>query len=88
MGTEVKALLAILIFFALAEPAAACRRFSIWRYNFPQPPCPIASPEAQAAPAPVAPDIPLPDLTEINWGETGDGRLAAIGKLRALSGAR
>ena len=44
-----RSLLAILIFFALAEPAAACRRFSIWRYNFPQPPCPIASPEPQAA---------------------------------------
>ena len=58
---------------------------SIWRYNFPQPPCPIASPEAQAAPAP---DIPLPDLTKINWGETGDGRLTAIGKLRLLSNGR
>ena len=29
-----------------------------------------------------------PTLTEINWGETGDGRLAAIGTLRALSGGR
>ena len=82
-----KALLVILIFFALAEPAAACRRFSIWHYNFPQP-CPIAGAEAQAAPAPAAPDIPLPDLTEINWGEIGDGRLAAIGMLRALSDNR
>jgi hypothetical protein len=43
-----KALLAILLFFALAEPAAACRRFSIWHYNFPQP-CLIARPEGQAA---------------------------------------
>jgi hypothetical protein len=75
-----KALLAILLFFALAQPAAACRRFSIWHYNFPQP-CPIARAEAQAAPA--APDIPLPDLTKINCGENGDGRLAAIGILRA-----
>jgi hypothetical protein len=33
-----RSLLVILIFFALAEPAAACRRFSIWRFNFPQPP--------------------------------------------------
>jgi hypothetical protein len=82
------ALLAILIFFALAEPAAACRRFSIWHYNFPQPPCPIASSEVQAAPLAVAPDIPLPDLTEITWGETGDGRLVAIGKLRVLSSDR
>ena len=82
-----KALLAILLFFALAEPAAACRRFSIWHYNFPQP-CLIARPEAQAAPVPAAPDIPLPDLTEIIWGETGDGRLAAIGKLRVLSSGR
>jgi hypothetical protein len=82
-----KALLVILIFFALAEPAAACRRFSIWHYNFPQP-CPIARPEAQAAPAAAVPDIPLPDLTEITWGETGDGRLAAIGKLRVLSSGR
>jgi hypothetical protein len=79
-----KALLAILLFVALAEPAAACRRFSIWHYNFPQP-CSVARPEAQATPAPAAPDIPLPDLTEINWGETGDGRLVAIGKLRVLS---
>ena len=82
-----KALLAILLFVALAEPAAACRRFSIWRYNFPQP-CPIARPEAQAAAALAAPDMPLPDLTEITWGETGDGRLAAIGMLRALSNGR
>ena len=82
-----KALLVILIFFALAEPAAACRRFSIWHYNFPQP-CLIARPEAQAAPAPAAPDIPLPDLAKITWGETGDGRLTAIGKLRVLSSGR
>jgi hypothetical protein len=54
-----RSLLAILIFFALAEPAAACRRFSIWHYNFPQP-CLIARPEAQTAPAPAAPDIPCP----------------------------
>jgi hypothetical protein len=83
-GAGMKSLLVIIIFFALAEPAAACRRFSIWHYNFPQP-CLIARPEAQAATAPPAPDIPLPDLTEITWGETGDGRLAAIGMLRALS---
>jgi hypothetical protein len=82
-----KALLAILLFFALAQPASACRRFSIWHYNFPQP-CPIARPEAQTAAVPAAADIPLPALTEINWGETGDGLLAAIGRLRALSGAR
>jgi hypothetical protein len=31
-----RSLLAILLFFAPAEPAAACRRFSIWHYNFPQ----------------------------------------------------
>jgi hypothetical protein len=82
-----KALLAILLFVALSQPASACRRFSIWRYNFPQP-CPIARAEAQASPAPAAPDMPLPDLTEITWGETGDGRLAAIGILRALSDGR
>jgi hypothetical protein len=82
-----KALLAILLFFALAQPAAACRRFSIWHYNFPQP-CLSDRPEAQAVPAPAAPDIPLPDLTEITWGETGDGRLTAIGKLRVLSSGR
>ena len=83
-----RSLLIILIFFALTEPAAACRRFSIWHYNFPPPPCSIASPEAQAASAPAAPDIPLPDLTEIIWGETGDERLIAIGKLRVLSSDR
>jgi hypothetical protein len=87
-GAGMRSLLVILIFLALAEPAAACRRFSIWHYNFPQPPCPIDSPEAQAAPAPAAPDIPLPDLTEIIWGETGDGRLVAIGKLRVLGSGR
>jgi hypothetical protein len=43
--------------------------------------CPIASSEAQAVPAPAAPDIQLPDLT--TWGETG-----AIGKLRVLSSGR
>jgi len=86
-GAEMRSLLAILIFFALAEPAAACRRFSIWHYNFPQP-CSVARPEAQAAAAPAAPDMPLPDLTEITWSETGDGRLAAIGLLRALSDGR
>ena len=83
-----RSLLVILIFFALAEPAAACRRFSIWHYDFPQPPCPIARAETQAAPAPAAPDIPLPGLTEIIWGETGDVRLVAIGKLRVLSSGR
>jgi hypothetical protein len=82
-----KALIAILLFFALGEPAAACRRFSIWHYNFPQP-CRIARLEAQAAPTLGAPDMPLPDLTEIIWGETGDGKLAAIGMLRALSDGR
>ena len=87
MGTEIRSLLVILIFFALMEPVAACRRYSIWHYNFPQP-CLSDRPVAQAAPAPAAPDIPLPDLAEIDWGETGDGRLAAIGKLRVLSGAR
>ena len=30
----------------------------------------------------------LPELTEIIWGETGDGRLVAIGKLRVLSNGR
>jgi hypothetical protein len=82
-----RSLLVILIFFAPADPAAACRRYSIWHYNFPQP-CLSDRPVAQAAPAPPAPDIPLPDLTEITWGETGDGRLAAIGMLRALSNGR
>ena len=52
------------------------------------PTLPVGRLEAQAARAPAATDIPLPDLTEINWGETGDGRLAAIGKLRVLSGGR
>jgi hypothetical protein len=83
-----RSLLAILIFFALAESAAACRRFSIWHYNFPQPRCPTATSETQAAPAPAAPDVPLPGLTEIIWGETGDGRLVAIGKLRVLGSDR
>jgi hypothetical protein len=30
----------------------------------------------------------LPDLTEIIWGETGDVRLVAIGKLRLLGSDR
>jgi hypothetical protein len=82
-----RSLLVILIFFALAEPAAACRHFSIWHYNFPQP-CLIDRRETQAAPAPAALDISLPDLSKITWGETGDGRLTAIGKLRVLSSGR
>ena len=36
-GAGMRSLLLLIIFFALAEPAAACRRFSIWHYNFPQP---------------------------------------------------
>jgi hypothetical protein len=81
-----KALLATPFFFALAQPASACRRFSIWHYTFPQP-CPIARAEARRT-CPAAPDMPLPDLTDINWGESGDGRLTAIGKLRVLSSGR
>jgi hypothetical protein len=54
-----KALLAILFFFALAQPASACRRFSIWHYDVPQP-CPIARPDAQAAPAPSTPKLHCP----------------------------
>ena len=54
-----KALLASLFFFA--QPASACRRFSIWHYDVPQP-CPIARPDAQAAPAPSTPKLPLPAL--------------------------
>jgi hypothetical protein len=46
----------------------------------------LPSRSLRAAASRGASDIPLPDLTEINWGETGDGRLAAIGKLRVLSG--
>ena len=68
-----KALLAVILLFALAEPASACRHYSIWRYDFPQPPCPRASPETQAGPARTAPDIPLPALTEINWGKPATG---------------
>jgi hypothetical protein len=82
-----KAPLAILLFFALSQPAAACRHFSIWHYNFPQP-CPIAGPAAKAASALAAPDIPLPDLTEITWGQAGDERLLAAAMLRALRGDR
>jgi hypothetical protein len=78
---------AILLFFALTQPASACRHFSIWHYNFPQP-CPIASPAAKPAPAPAAPDIPLPDLSNINWGEAGDERLVAAARRRALGGDR
>ena len=36
-GDRIRSLLVILIFFALTEPAAACRRYSIWHYDFPQP---------------------------------------------------
>ena len=83
-----RSLLVILIFFSRwPSPLPHAERYSVWHYNFPQP-CPIARPEAQAATAPATPDIPLPDLAEITWGETGDGRLAAIGKLRVLSSDR
>jgi hypothetical protein len=65
-------LLAVLLFFGLAQPAAACRRFSIWHYSFPEP-CPIARAENRAAPAPTASDIPLPDLTEITCAKPAMG---------------
>ena len=87
-GAGMRSLLVILIFLALPEPAAACRRFSIWHYNFPQPPCPIASPEACRNLCRPRLTSPAPTWTEINWGETGDGRLTAIGKLRDLSSGR
>ena len=69
------------------EPAAACRRFSIWHYNFPQPPCPIQPGGPSRARAGRA-GYSFARLTEIIWGETGDGRLVAIGKLRVLSSRR
>ena len=81
-----KALLAaILLLFSTS--AEACHRFHYWAYPFPQR-CPSAGPEAQAIPVPASAEIPLPDLTEITWGETGDGRLAGIAMLRALNGGR
>jgi hypothetical protein len=82
-----KALLAILIFSRWRSPLPHAGAFRFGIITFPEP-RPIARPEAQAATAPPPPDIPLPDLTEITWGETGDGRRTAIGKLRALSDGR
>jgi hypothetical protein len=70
-----------------AQPASACRHFSIWHYDFPQP-CSIARSAAKTVDVPAAPEIPLPDLTDIDWGEAGDERLAATAILRALSGGR
>jgi hypothetical protein len=82
-----KTLLAVVLLVALTQPAAsACRHFSIWRYSYPQPPCPVAAPEGVIMPS--AQNIPLPDLTHIVWGEDGDVRLVAAAKLRALSGDR
>ena len=80
---------ATLILLALASPAFACHRFSIWAFNYPQPRCPLAgqrvkvpAPSTKAQPAL---DIPLPDLTQIIWGDVGDERLRAITLLRGLS---
>jgi hypothetical protein len=57
-------------------PAEACHRFRYWA---------IRSRNTSRAPA----RRPKPRLrTEITWGETGDGRLVAIGMLRALSDGR
>jgi hypothetical protein len=78
-------LAAVLLLFS--TPAEACHRFHHWAYPFPQR-CPSAGPESQAVPVPASVEIPLPDLTEITWGETGDARLAAIAMLRALNGGR
>jgi hypothetical protein len=61
------------ILLLFSTPAEACHRFHYWAYPFPQR-CPSAG--------------PLPDLTEITWGETGDARLAGIAMLRALNGGR
>ena len=86
-----KAPLPVLIFLALVQPASACRRFSIWHYNFAQPRRPLAdqrakrsAPPMSARDAPTAPDIPLPDLTQIVWGSLADEQLIAITRLRAL----
>ena len=54
---EMKDALAILVFFALVQPAFACRRFSIWHYNFAQPRCPNAN---QGRPRPRRPRRPRP----------------------------
>jgi len=78
-------LAAILLLFS--TPAEACHRFHYWAYPFAQR-CPSVGPEPQAVPVPAAIEIPLPDLTEITWGETGDARLAGISMLRALNGGR
>ena len=74
----------VLILLMLTSPASACHRFSFWAFNYPQPRCPLAGQKigASALPTPSAPDIPLPDLSQITWGDVGDERLRAVALLR------
>jgi hypothetical protein len=76
-----------------ASPAAACHRFSVWRYPFPQRCGRFASREVVPAPAPHPAPTPLPaedeDRTwyvEIVIPPPDDGgRAAGLEKLKALT---
>jgi hypothetical protein len=56
-----EALLAILFFFALAQPTSACRRFSIWHYDVP-PTLSDRSPGRPSRACAITPKLPLPAL--------------------------
>jgi hypothetical protein len=83
-----------LVLALLTTPAAACHRFSVWKYPYPQR-CSFHVGQIEAPPPPVKPpeqsvDIPLPTLDQ--WidppdasGELGE-RLKGIGLLRQLRG--
>jgi hypothetical protein len=71
---------------------AACHKFSIWHYRTPQRCRAIAyvpqKHEARFVRPPSVPperiDIPLPDLSVIDWGQEGDEHLRGLALLRAL----
>jgi hypothetical protein len=72
-----------------ASPAEACRLHSIWHYPWPQR-CAVAHPSRasiQEKKAEVQPEMPLPSLAAIDWGEPADdearGRLELKVKLEA-----
>jgi hypothetical protein len=80
--TRMVAFIAALVAILASEPASACRKFSIWRFPYPQR-CSTPKPvEAKVT----APDgaIPLPDLTPIT-GKTPDGEMRARLVKRAKS---
>jgi hypothetical protein len=83
----------VLLFAIVAlvpDPAiAACHHFSRWAFPFPQRCHVFASVPRDGLKYPLPPqreriDIPVPDLSNIDWGKTGDDSLRGLALLRSL----